>query len=185
MNVDRNRSSFIFNHRKFFGLVSCLNLCVWGAPSDSSWWKKVLLDESRRLIGPLLSWMNWLCIHIEECNYILINAALAVRNYRDSTGHNCVISWRYITFTIAEPIDAQSHVSLSFSSRTDHFIYEHIYCVYLFWKLRPQCVKLSLPSTLSWPSIGGWESSVRRLEVCGGLTCCELEVLLLLSILGW
>lgn len=41
-----------------------------------------------------------------------------------------------------------------------------------------------IPSTLSWPSIGGWESSVLRL-VCGGLTCCELDALLLLSILEW
>lgn len=108
-----------------------MNLCVCGASPE------VLLDESRWLICPLLSWMNWLCNNKEAWLHCM--------------GHN------YSCFITCQ--------------RTEGF-----------WVMRQS---IHLPSTLSWPSIGGWESSVRRPEVCGGLTCCELEVLLLLSILGW
>lgn len=88
---------FLFNQGKCSGLPwfcnQKMNLCVWGAPSNSSWWKKVLLDESGRLISPLLSWMNWLCMHKEGWKYILINAALTVKECRvqDTTTVSVVV----------------------------------------------------------------------------------------------
>ena len=63
-------------YKKTFSSLIQVNLCVWRGPSDSSWWEKVLLDESGRLIGPLLSWMNWLWIRKEELDYDLADAAL-------------------------------------------------------------------------------------------------------------
>lgn len=62
--------------KKHFLVEIQVNLCVWRGPSNSSWWEKVLLDESGRLIGPLLSWMHWLWIHKEESDYDLAGAAL-------------------------------------------------------------------------------------------------------------
>lgn len=52
---------------------------------------------------------------------------------------------------------------------------------------RCKCRCVFSPSMVSWPSVGGWESSVRKPEACTGLKGSlgrGLE-LLLLSIFGW